>query len=308
MDINPQNLDWLLGGDPSIRWQVQRDLLEEKPEVYEKERSRVALEGWGAELLSRQDPNGTWANALYSPKWTSTTYTLLLLMQLGLAHENPQAQRGCEHFLARGLERDGGINFWKSYHHSETCVNGMLLALLAYFRSPDERVHSLVGFLLREQMPDGGWNCERVRGATHGSFHTTILTLEGLHEYGLIHPLPAPAREAVQRAHEFLLLHRLYRSHRSGEIVDPAMTRLHFPPRWHYDILRALDYFRAVNAGRDERMGDAIGLLKEKQGGDGRWVLNTPWPGRVYFNLEAASQPSRWNTLRALRVLKWWEG
>lgn len=307
MQIPAQITDWLMEGDPAIRWQVLRDLLDAPPEEYEKERGRVALEGWGAGLLSRQDADGKWAGGLYSPKWTSTTYTLLTLRHFGLAHEHPAAQKACAHFLARGLYHDGGINLFKSLDYSETCVNGMLLALLSYFRSRDERVHSLIGFLLGEQMDDGGWNCERVNGATHASFHTTISVLEGLREYASCHPAPATVMDAARRAHEFLLLHRLYKSHRTGKVADPAMARMNFPPRWRYDFIRALDYFQAMRAPRDERMDDAIALLRAKRLADGRWPAYRPWAGRMYFEMEKGGQPGRWNTLRALRVLRWWD-
>ncbi len=304
----PTNIPWLLAGDPSIRWQVMRDLLGEPPEVYEKERARIASEGWGAQLLVHQDADGRWGKGVYGPKWTSTTYTLLLLRHLGLPPDHPQAHRGCAHFFFRGMETDGGINWFKSMHSSETCVNGMILALLAYFRFPDERIHSVAEFLLREQMPDGGWNCERIHGATHASFHTTISVLEGLAEYAKACPPSAPAvNQAAAKAHEFLLVHRLYRSHRTGQVVAPALTGMRFPPRWRYDFIRALDYFQSVNAARDERMGDALKLLYQKQKANGCWVVNSPWTGRTYFEIEPAGKPSRWNTLRALRVLKWWE-
>ncbi len=297
---------WLMAGDPSIRWQVKRDLLDEPASVYTVEREAVASQGWGAQLLARQTADGNWGGGRYSPKWKSTTYTLLLLRQLGLPPGNQQALRGCENFFFRGLEKDGGLNFWKSFHHSETCINGMILSLLSYFHHPDERVHSVAEYLLRDQMPDGGWNCERLKGATHASFHTTISVLEGLSEYATTYP-PAQAAiaPALEAAREFLLQHHLYQSHRTRQPADPAMTRMHFPPRWHYDFLRGLDYFQSVKAPLDERLQEALKLLKNKQGSDGRWVLNTPWPGVVYFQLEATGQPSRWNTLRALRVLKW---
>ncbi len=302
-------LTWLLDGDPAIRWQTRRDLLDEPPEAYEPDRARVTTEGWGGRLLARQDlSTGMWGGGLYGPKWISTTYTLLLLRHLGLPPENAQARRGCALLLERGFYRDGGINLFRSFKHSETCVTGMVLALLAYFRLADDRVPRVVEHLLGQQMADGGWNCERPKGATHGSFHTTISVLEGLHEYALTWPEQTDVlHDAVLSAHEFLLLHRLYRSHHTGQVADPAMARITFPPRWHYDFLRGLDYFRWANAPADERMADAIALLRSKQGPDGRWKLGANWPGRVFFELETVGQPSRWNTLRGLRVLRWWE-
>jgi hypothetical protein len=310
MENSTNAISWLLEGDPSIRWQVMRDLLDESYPTYEHEREKVATQGWGAQLLAHQGTDGNWGGGIYSPKWKSTTYTLLQLRQLGLPPDNEQALCGCERFFFRGLEVDGGINLFKSFRHSETCVNGMLLALLSYFRYPDKRIHSVAEYLLREQMPDGGWNCQWVKGkgATHASFHTTISVLEGLTEYGSAYPqASATLSPALDAAHEFLLQHHLYKSHHTGQPVDPVMTRMYFPPRWHYDFLRALDYFQSVQAPIDERMQDALNLLKNKQGTDGRWVLNTPWAGVVYFHMEETGKPSRWNTLRALRVLKWSE-
>ena len=300
-------LEWLLRGDPAIRWQVQRDLLAEEPRRYERERARIAHAGWGARLLSRQDADGNWGGGIYTPKWTSTTYTLLMLRDFGLPAVNPQARRACTNFFFGGLEQDGGINLFKSMNFSETCVNGMMLSLLSYFRSPDDRLHNVADYLLGEQMSDGGWNCRRIKGATHASFNTTISVLEGLREYArCIEPVPDSVTAAIGRGLEFLLNHRLYKSHRTGRIVDSEMTRLHFPPCWHYDILRGLDFFWSVKAARDERMTDAIMLLESRQMPGGRWQLNKPWGGRVFFELEAVGRPSRWNTLRALRVLNWW--
>ncbi len=308
---SPEIMAWLMQDDPAIRWQVQRDLLGEPEENFGVERARVALEGWGKRLLALQNPTGLWehskANGLYSPKWTSTHYTLLELRHLGLPPGNPQALRACALFWQNGLERDGGINLFKSLDYSETCINGMLLAIFSYFKYPDERVHSIAGFLLGEQMADGGWNCQKVNGATHSSFHTTLSVLEGLAEYRQTYPNEgAKTMAAANRAHEFLLLHRLLYSHRTGEVFDPKMMRIHFPPRWRYDFLRVLDYFQSIGLPRDERMADAIQLLLEKRSQNGRWMAYTPWAGRMHFEMEAPGTPSRWNTLRALRVLKWW--
>ena len=300
-------IDWLLTGDPSIRWQTLRDLLAAPPHTVEQERSRVSETGWGAELLQHQDPDGNWGRGVYNPKWKSTTYTLLLLRQLGLPAGHPQALRGCEQFFFRGLDKDGGINFFTNMDFSETCINGMLLTLLSYFGYPDERVHSVANYLLKEQMPDGGWNCRRIRGATHASFNTTISVLEGFFEYCRAYPdRLADIQPAVNSANEFLLQHHLYQSHHTGRPAKQEMTLMHFPPQWHFDFLRGLDYFQAINAPRDERMSAAIDLMRKIQAGDGRWLSNKPWNGQVFFTIETTGQPSRWNTLRALRVLKWW--
>ncbi len=309
MHIDNEILTWLLDGDPSIRWQVQRDLLDEPPQVYGAERERVAETGWGAQLLALQEPDGRWGGGLYSPKWISTTYTMLALRMLGLPADNPQARAGCKLLLERGLFPDGGINYSSHAKHSETCITGMVLSILTHFRYPDPRVNDLVEHLLRQQMVDGGWNCRSYRGDTHSSFHTTLSVLEGLFVYQQTsHQDAAAVREAQSRGREFLLRHKLYRSHRSGEVVSPAMTRFPFPPRWQYDVLRALDYFQSVNAPRDERLEDSIALLLGKRKADGRWQAYRGPSGRVFFEMEKAGKPGRGNTLRALRVLRWWQG
>lgn len=307
--IDTPTLDWLLDGDPAIRWQVMRDLINaDEPEV-RAEQACVTETGWGRDLLSRQDPNGMWGGGLYSPKWVSTTYTLLLLRRLGLPSDNPQAHKGCELLLDRGFYLDGGINYsQKSYAYSETCITGLVLSILAYFRFPDERLEQLVDHLLAQQMGDDGWNCRSYHGDTHSSFHTTISALEGLREFEKtsVYRL-ADVRAAQQTGREFLLIHQLYKSDRTGAIIHPAMTRFSFPPRWHYDVLRALDYFQEARAEKDPRLVDAIDLLIKKRRKDGRWPLQNRYPGRVFFDMEQPGKPSRWNTLRALRVLKWWD-
>jgi hypothetical protein len=185
----------------------------------------------------------------------------------------------------------------------------MVLSILSYFEHEDDRLDTVAGHLLEQQMPDGGWNCRRPRGATHSSVHTTISALEGLRHYELRGGPELPAvRRAQSRGREFLLEHRLFRSHRTGEVINPEFTRFSFPPRWHYDILRALDYFQAVDAPRDRRLAEAIEIVQSRLGKDGRWPLEYTYTGKTYFALESVGKPSRWNTLRALRVLRWWEG
>jgi hypothetical protein len=307
-------IDWLLAGDPAIRWQTLGDLVGAAPATVERERRKVATDGWGARLLALQGEDGRWAagakpdSGLYSPKWISTTYTMLLLRDFGLEPTDAGARKACALLLDRGLQKDGGINYgwWGS---SETCVTGMVLSLLSYFAHEDDRLDVVADHLLEQQMADGGWNCQRPRGATHSSVHTTISVLEGLRWYEQHRKRKTRTiREAQRLGREFLLAHRMYRSHLTGAVIKPIFTRLSFPPRWHYDILRGLDHFRAVDAPRDERLSDAIGLLREKRHRDGRWRLENRYRGKTYFKLERIHASSRWNTLRALRVLKWWDG
>ena len=321
MRVKPQTdgaIEWLLEGDPAIRWQVLRNLVGASAGAVERERRRVARDGWGARLLARQDPEGTWAGGkssdggLYSPKWTSTTYTMLLLRDFGLPSASKQARKACKLLLDGGLQRDGGINYgvWARWtRRSETCVTGMVLSILCYFEYDDSRLETVAGHLLEQQMADGGWNCRRADGATHSSVHTTISVLEGLRLYELYCGRePKALRVAQVRGREFLLTHRLFRSHRTGEIMKAEFTRFSFPPRWHYDILRALDYFRGVDAAYDSRLNDAIEIVRGGRRGDGRWLLQNRYRGKTYFEMERVGGASRWNTLRALRVLKWWDG
>jgi hypothetical protein len=302
-------IEWLLQGDPSIRWQVHADLLDSDKEIIRKERKKVATEGWGARLLEIQDEAGTWAKGLYSPKWTSTTYTLLLLKRLGLDPDNRKAQKGSRLLLEKGFSKDGGINYWEKYENqSETCVTGLTLSILAYFNIKDKRLTEIAENLLRVQMDDGGWNCRKPYGATHSSFHTTLIVLEAFREY--LQKFNEHRRDVLQsrdRAIEFLLEHRLYKSHRTGRIVKSQMTQFCFPPGWKYDVMTVLDYLRSENVPKDERMQDAIDLVLSKRKKNGIWMHPSPHSGRIFFELEKAGEPGRMNTLRGMRILRWWE-
>ena len=310
MDIASRDtvVAWLLKGDPAIRWQVGRDLLGWPRREWGAEQARVAGEGWGARLLARQDNAGRWTRRLYGQKWTSTTYSMVLLRQLGLPNDDPRAGKTCRLFLDEALCCDGGIIAAASQKRSETCVTGLVLGLLSWFKVADTRREQLVAYLLGQQMDDGGWNCQRDRGAVHSSFHTTINALEGLRDYvEASGPRADEALLAEARGRDFFLRHRLYRSHRTGRVVNPAFTRFSFPPRWHHDILRTLDYFRASGAAYDERLEDPIDQVLKKRTRDGCWMLQNRHPGRTFFELETAGAPSRWNTLRSLRVLRWFQ-
>jgi hypothetical protein len=308
MTITKSIIKWLLEGDPSIRLQVHRDLLFSTKNIIEKERAKTEQEGWCKKILNHQTKNGLFGGGLYTPKWISTTYSMLLLKDLGLPSENKQALKSCELLLEKGFYNDGGINYFNAMKCSETCVTGIILGILSYFRFQDERVDKLAEYLINQQMMDGGWNCRRYRGSTHSSFHTTINVLEGLREYEKSYKNNVKKIIDIQRKGiEFLLQHKLFKSHRSGKTVDYKMTLFSFPTRWRYDILRCLSYFQECNIEKDERMNDAINILLKKQGQDGKWKMQNKHKGRVYFDLESVGKPSRINTLRALIVLQWWE-
>ncbi len=366
-------IDWLLDSDPSIRWQVMRDLTAEPEETVAAERSRVATEGWGARLLALQGPDGQWGRDVlpsnvtneglpdvatrkllrdlqnvsleelsayldidlptltswengepdpddersekyrgvvkwmadsigtYNPAWTSTTYTLLLLREMGLDPGSEQALRAVTLVRDNSKWDHDGQDYFDG--EVEPCVNGMAIAIGAYF---GENVDGIVDRLLGEQLDDGGWNCEAEKGSIRSSFDTTISVLEGLLEYEKSTEGSADVTAARHDAHEYLLQRGMFRRESTGDVVDPAYTLFAHPTRWHYDVLRGLDYLRSAGVEPDERSTEAIDLVRGKQDGDGRWALENTHPGRMHFAMEEGDgKPSRWNTLRAMRVLAW---
>lgn len=308
-DLPDALFDWLMEGDPAIRYATLRDFTDAFEEAVRTARLEITYQGWGADLLEKQDPEGTWAGGLYGPKWISTHYTLMLLRRLGLDPENAQARKAAQLLLDKGFyEKDGGINHFTSMEDSETCVTGMELAMFSYFRLEDPRIHLIANHLLAAPLGDGGWNCNAYKGHTHhSSFHTTTSVLEGLMEY--VNQYPDRLQEVqpvMDQGREFLLQHHLFRSDRTGKIVDVRMTRLSFPPRWKHDILKILEIFAQMDAPWDPRCQDAINLLRKKEK-DGKWPVQQKHAGRVWFELEPTGKPSRINTLRVLRVLRWWE-
>jgi hypothetical protein len=256
-------------------------------------------------LLAEQDPDGRWAGALYSPKWTSTTYTLLLLHWLGLPRGHPQALAGCRQVWDGARFYDGGLTLAQTVREPETCITAMLTLLASSFGLDDARVEPAVHWLLGQQLEDGGWNCQTVRsGSRHGSFHTSISALDALLEYAASGG-QLPVADALVRGRAFFLDHRLWHSHRTGAEVDSAFRRFPFPPQWHFDVLRGLEHFRAAGAERDARLSEAIEVVRGAQRQDGTWPVHRGYPGRTWFRMEQPG-PSRWATLRASRVLRWW--
>ena len=301
-------VDWLLDSDPAIRWQVMRDLTHEADGAVAAERSRVATEGWGARLLSLQEPDGRWAGRPWSQDWTDTFHVLELLRRFGLDPESEQAQRAValvrDHVTWRDpdFETPWADNRWFA-GEVEPCINGNVVATGAYFGVD---MSPLVERLLGEQLPDGGWNCEVENGATVSSLETTINVLEGLLEHERARGGAAGALEARQRGHEYLLERRLFRRKTTGDVIDPRWLQLSFPHWYHYDVLRALEYLREADV-RDARMSEAIEAVEGNRLPDGRWPLQNVHEGETHLEMdEGEGRPSRWNTLRAMRVLGWW--
>lgn len=300
-----QIIDWLLEGDVSIQYQVWRDLLgHDKKNLQE----RIADEGFGLKFLSKRNADGHWGDHFYQPKWISTHYTLLDLRNLNLAPDNRRVQESIANVLQNQKADDGGIRLGPSTAlHSDVCVNGMFLNYASYFKSPEEKLHSVVDSILKEVMPDGGFNCMTTRsGARHSSLHSTISVLEGLFEFQKAgHPYKRDGILSVQKsAIEFILQHRLFLSDRTGQIIKKDFLKLAYPCRWKYDILRAMDFFQYAKVEWDERMEAALNVILLKRNKAGVWKIPAAHSGQVHFHMEKAGNSSRWNTLRALRVLK----
>jgi hypothetical protein len=300
-------LDWLLEGDPAIRWQVLSDLLDAPPDAVAAERARVAREGWGAGLLALQTPEGPWGGDSASSQWTNSPewtclVALVWLRDMGLDPSSEEARR------AVGLVRDKVTWHWWDDNpffvgEVEPCINGRVVAIGSYF---GQEVDGLVKRLLGEQMADGGWNCEQENGSTRGSFHTTINVLEGLLEHERATGGSPETRAARLRGQEYLLQRRLLHRMSTGEAIDPAFTQLSFPTGYHYDILRALDYLRSARVPPDERVAEGMSIVERKRAPDGRWRLENPHPDQLDIGVgEEDGKPSRWITLRALRVQRW---
>jgi hypothetical protein len=312
---NDSVIQWLLDADPSIRWQVLRDLTNAPEDDITTERAKVATEGWGAQLLALQAPDGTWGGAAFNQECDSTMHVLFLLWEMGLAPDSPEAQR------AVGLVRDQvtwrGCAPEECHNNSffagevEPCINGQVAAPGAYF---GQEVQGIINRLLSEQLADGGWNCEAENGSTRSSFNTTICVLEALLEYELAGGSSSgEAREARLRGQDYLLERHLLRRKTTGEVIErdregsTVFTRFAFPTWWHYDVLRGLDYLRRASVTPDERVAEAVALVESKRDGDGQWPLDVQYPGAMPVDFgEREGEPSRWNTLRALRVLDWY--
>jgi hypothetical protein len=296
----PAQIKWLLDSDPAIRWQVMRDLTSEAPDAIAAERSRVATEGWGAELLARQYRAGRWP----SGQWDRVTlWSLVVLKDLGLDPASKQARKMIDR-VDKGLVFKPLNNRPFLQGETEPCINGRILGVGTYFKEPND---ALAEQLLSEQLEDGGWNCEAPR-SRRSSFHTTICVLEGLLEYeraGRKSPRIAKARK---RAEEYLLDRHMFHSLRTGEVIDKRWLRFSYPTFWHYDVLRALDYLRDAGIKPDSRIDEALEVVMQRRHQNGRWPLNLLHPESIPLQMETEiRRASRWNTLRALRVLRWYK-
>jgi len=310
-------VEWLLDSDPAIRWQVLRDLVSTPSEYITGERNRTATEGWGTRLLALQGEDGQWAGGACFPAnswnwrqeeqggqpWTATLPTLQLLINFGIDPDSDRVRHAIRRVKENCRWEHAGQPFFSG--EVEPCINGRTIAIGVYF---GQNMNALVDRLLGEQLEDGGWNCEAENGSVLSSFATTINVLEGLLAHQRATGGSPESVAARRRGEEYLLERRLFRRRSTGEIVNPSWLRFSFPTHWHYDVLRGLEYFRSVGAPLDPRLGEAIHLLRSRQQPDGVWLLENTHKGRVHFELEDGdNKPSRWNTLRARRVLQWYE-
>jgi len=306
-------IDWLLEGDPAIRWQVLRDLTDAPDSDVAAERARVEHEGWGAWLLAAEDPDGLWAGGACFPArwsggepgqpWTATMHTLQTLQILGLDPASESARRAIGLVAENGRWEHAGQRYFDG--EVEPCINGRTIESGAYFGVD---ITAVVERILPERLDDGGWNCEVENGSVRSSFDTTINVLDGLVEFESATGGSAQVLAARRGAEEYLLERCLFRRKSTGEVVRPEYLDFAFPYYWHYDVLRALDYFRRSGADPDPRMAEAVAIVRSGRRPDGRWPLDRIHPGRVHFDVESGvGTPSRWNTLRALRVLRWWD-
>jgi hypothetical protein len=307
-------IQWLLESDPAIRWQTMRDLMDVPAEVVAAERKRVASEGAGAQLLALQAADGRWGGAAWNPGWNSTMHALMLLRDMGLDPESDQARqavgrvqdqvtwKGC------GPQECDNNPFFEG--ELEPCINGQVGAAGAYF---GQDMQNIIDRLLNEQLADGGWNCEAVNGSKRSSFNTTICVLEAL----LAHEQQGESKPEVTKARlrgqEYLLERQLFRRKSTGEAIehdrkgDAVWTDFAYPTWWHYDVLRGLEYLRRAGVKPDERVAEAIEVVLSKRDADGRWPLEVRYPGVMPIEIDGGvGRASRWNTLRALRVLDWY--
>lgn len=312
---------FLLDTDVALRWQVERDLLESQREVWESTRDRIATEGFGAELLAHQDPDGQWAGGAFFPQgfdfdspeaaegagqpWTATTWSLNSLRDWGL---DAAVLEGTAAALAAHSRWEYNDRpYWEG--EVDCCINASTLANGAWLGAD---VSALAGWFPEHHMADGGWNCEWVEGSTRSSFDSTLNSLKGILYYESVTGRTDELRAARRRGEEYLLRRRLLFSLSRGEILGPRMTRLAYPLRSFYSALNAVDYFRSASlfdgTAPDPRLADAIETVRNARRPDGTWLQQRRHPGRVWFDVDVdVDEPSPWLTFYATRVLSWWD-
>jgi len=304
MNENSEIICWLLDGDVSIQYQANRDLLIASKKELELLQSRIPVEGWCKNFLSKQSAEtGMWGRGVYSPKWISTHYTLLDLKNLCIPQTNKQYIEGAKILLDRLWYNTVGV---AKKRMQDVCVCGMMLSICSYAKIKSPRINEIIDYIIAHHLPDGGWNCRWQKGDKKSSVHTTLTILECIRDLELYGYTYRADELNMQKkmAQEFLLKRNLYKSLSTGETIKPQFLLMPYPCRWKYDILRALDYFQSVNAPYDKRMQDAIDIIVSKRRKNGRWRVNHRYGGLVHFDMEKEVQDSRWNTLRVLRVLK----
>lgn len=301
---NKEIILWLLEGDPTIQYQCHKELLGKTIPALQ---NRMKQEGWAAELLSNRNPDGSWGPSFYQPKWTSSHYTLLDLRNMCISPDNKEVLASIEKIALEYKAVDGGINPGKTISESDTCINGMFLNYASYFGLSQKILTSVVDFIISQQLPDGGFNCQYNRsGAIHSSLHTTLSIAEGIREY-LLNDYDYRRKELEKQegdCREFILIHQLFLSDRTGAIIKKDFLRFAYPGRWKYDILCALDYFQYAQCAYDPRLQAALDVLIKKRNKAGTWNLQAHHPGKRHFDMEKVGHASRWNTLRSLRILK----
>jgi len=316
-----ETLDWLLDTDPALRWQVERDLADLPPEIWQATRERVATEGFGAELLSHQDADGQWAGGAYFPAdfdwngpeaadgagqpYTATTWSLNTLRDWGL---DARHLAGTAEKLSRSSRWEyDDLPYWGG--EVDACINGFTLANGAWLGADVSGLRSWFG---AHQLADGGWNCEWVEGSVRSSFHSTLNTLTGLLAYEQLVGGDDEIRAVRRRGQEYLLERRLLYRQSSGEHVGEWVHWFGYPFRWFYTALRAVDHFRTAarydDVAPDERLGEAVQLIAAARQPDGTWLQQRRYPGRVWFEVDVpVGEPSTWLTFFASRALRWWD-
>lgn len=298
-------ITWLLDSDPAIRWQVMKDVQDTEESIYTQERQKLVEEGWCAKLLRLQDKDGLWSGSLYNGKWISTTYTLYLLKIFGLSPFNDQALAACDQLFTQGTYNQREISFSRNQKLQDLGVTGLILSMCCYFGYHQELLHTIVEYLVNQQCEEGNWLPNNSEASAAYTFETTLIVLEGLLQYrkrySTANSLPA---NVGAKGQEYLLKHNLYLD--DGKAIKSKWISFSFPPYWFYDVLTVLDYFQRFGKNKDKRIQTGIDLVVEKRNKEGTWNLGSRHPGKTYFEMERSREPSKWNTLRALRVLKWW--